>query len=61
MLGSSLNICKSFDYDTFIKGLFVYNRAIPDFLHSVDNGGSIWTQDIILNQFFLDSAIIEAP
>ena len=41
MLGSSLNICKSFDYDTFIKGLFVYNRAIPDFLHSVDNGGSI--------------------
>lgn len=41
MLESLLSICKSFDHDTFIKGLFVYNRAIPDFLYSVDNGGSI--------------------
>ena len=41
MLESLLNICKLFDYDTFIKGLFVYNRTIPDFLYSVDNGGSI--------------------
>ncbi len=41
MLESSLNICKSFDYDTFIKRLFAYNRAIPNFLYSVYNGGSI--------------------
>lgn len=41
MLESSLNICKSFDYDTFIKGLLVYDRAIPDFLYTIDNGRSI--------------------
>ncbi len=38
---SLLNICKSFDYDTFIKGLFIYNRTIPNFLYSIDKGGSI--------------------
>ena len=41
MLESSLNICKSFDYDTFIKRLFVYNRTIPDFLHTIYNCRSI--------------------